>query len=63
MTASSICVFACAADRVLVFLLNHSQEAQTVRRLPAGTEAITGQPVRGKLTLAPKEVAVIKLTQ
>ncbi len=51
-----------AGDRALLFLLNHSQEPQIVRRLPAGTELLTGQPVRGKLTLTPKEVAVIKLS-
>ena len=46
--------------RRLLFLINHTEEAKTVKA-PAGRELITGKPVRGEIVLERYGVAVIRL--
>jgi beta-galactosidase len=48
--------------RSLLFLLNHSDQPQTVANLPEGTDLVSGRNVDGRLTLAGKDVAILKLT-
>ncbi len=47
-------------DRRLLFLMNHTAEAQTVKVPRPATELITGEQVGGELTLAPYGVAVVR---
>jgi beta-galactosidase len=48
-------------DKTLLFLLNHADDAQVVRHVPGGLDLVTGQAVAGRLSLGPREVAVIRV--
>ncbi|KPK83566.1 MAG: hypothetical protein AMJ81_07940 [Phycisphaerae bacterium SM23_33] len=48
-----------SADKTLLFLLNHGDDPQTISRLPAGRDLITGKKISGQLVLDPKDVAII----
>jgi beta-galactosidase len=48
-----------AADRSLLFVLNHYAEPKLVRRLPRGCDLITGHPIDRSFQLDPYGVAVI----
>jgi beta-galactosidase len=48
------------AGKSLLFLLNHSDQPQTVEGVPAGADLITGAAVSGHVSLGPKEVAVVR---
>ncbi|MEV6103890.1 beta-galactosidase [Streptomyces sp. NPDC051940] len=43
-----------------LFLLNHTAEETVVRRLPAGTDLLTGAEVAGELRLGPLGAAVVR---
>jgi len=43
-----------------LFLLNHNTEAVELKRLPKGTDLLTGKAIAGKHTLAGRDVLVLK---
>jgi beta-galactosidase len=50
-----------SAERKLLFLLNHDGQHHHLHCLPAGRELLTDTPVRGELSLAPRQVAIIEI--
>jgi len=49
-----------AADRRLFFVLNHNPKEASVTGLPSGTDLISGQSCKGKLTLPAYGVAIVE---
>lgn len=52
-----------ANDRVLWFLVNHTEQEHVVRGIPAGRDLVSDRDVAGDVTLPPRGVAVVRVSR